>query len=385
MRQRLREREEKKREEERRREERSGAGIMEGQQQQQEKKKQKVLSKEEDDMYDRQIRVWGVDTQCAIRNAKVGVVVVCDSEEEEGLDVQHVAAAELVKNLALAGIGDLKICYYLASDKAKRETGEVLAGKEETKETKESNDVSGPGSSDAARVERKKQVNLSFLGQSVGAIGANLSDMNSRMRQVVEQRESIADLFSGETSTLDVTAVFGRNLVTLNEISETLVEGKRTKLVFAAGVRGGCGFAFLRSPNGGEGCATSLAGSFLVKVEDLPRKMNKLYSVLRCVHRFQSQKGSSPTSKDVDAIMKLAEEDEKLPSKQMPSRELVLNYLETEEEMPAVSSVVGGSLAQEVIKAISGKGELMNNFYLYSAYGSPDSGEAKVECMVPKN
>merc|ERR1711904_720451 len=110
-------RREKKREEERRREERSGAGIMEGQQQQ-EKKKQKGLSKEEDDMYDRQIRVWGVDTQCAIRNAKVGVVVVCDSEEEEGLDVQHVAAAELVKNLALAGIGALKICYYLASDKA---------------------------------------------------------------------------------------------------------------------------------------------------------------------------------------------------------------------------------------------------------------------------
>ncbi len=47
--------------------------------------------------------------------------------------------------------------------------------------------------------------------------------------------------------------------------------------------------------------------------------------------------------------------------------------------MAAVSSIVGGSLAQEVIKAISGKGTLMDNFYLFSAYGSPDSGEAKVE------
>ena len=53
--------------------------------------------------------------------------------------------------------------------------------------------------------------------------------------------------------------------------------------------------------------------------------------------------------------------------------------------MPAVSAVVGGSLAQEVIKAISGKGQLMNNFYLFSAYGSQDSGEAKVECILPKS
>ena len=53
--------------------------------------------------------------------------------------------------------------------------------------------------------------------------------------------------------------------------------------------------------------------------------------------------------------------------------------------MPAVSAVVGGSLAQEVIKSISGKGQLMDNFYLFSAYGSQDSGEAKVELIpLPK-
>ncbi len=49
-------------------------------------------------LYDRQIRVWGVDAQRRLRTARVLVAGVT------------AVAAEIVKNLVLAGIGSLTLC-----------------------------------------------------------------------------------------------------------------------------------------------------------------------------------------------------------------------------------------------------------------------------------
>jgi ubiquitin-like 1-activating enzyme E1 A len=57
-----------------------------------------MISEADLELYDRQIRVWGVDAQQRLRNARVLVA---------GVDG---AAAELCKNLVLAGIGSLTLC-----------------------------------------------------------------------------------------------------------------------------------------------------------------------------------------------------------------------------------------------------------------------------------
>ena len=111
-----------------------------------------------------------------------------------------------------------------------------------------------------------------------------------------------------------------------------------------------------------------------------------MYGVLRAALAFERSEqagGRAPGAADLDAVAELSQSEISL-ERHRPPLDLLRNYLETQAEMPAVSAVVGGSLAQEVIKAISGKGELMDNFYFFSAYGSPDSGEAKVELIRPK-
>ena len=47
-------------------------------------------------------------------------------------------------------------------------------------------------------------------------------------------------------------------------------------------------------------------------------------------------------------------------------RETLQDYLESPEEMAPVNSIVGGVLANEVLKAISGKGDPFDNLFLYS-------------------
>ena len=297
------------------------------------------LTREEEELLDRQIRVWGVDTQCAIRDSVVSVVVLGDDlsflgrtkaeidatlrdmnprcnlivEVEEVAEgnqkpTERILAAELIKNLTLAGIGNLRVSLV----------------------------------SDVSRLQCERS---------------------------------------------DVAIVFGTNLRETCEATE-LVAAKAST-VLCSTVRGGCGYAFLRRHERGEARAGGVAlqtALLDVPAEDLPRRVNKMYGVLRAALAFErSEKagGRAPGAADLDAVAELSQSEISL-ERHRPPLDLLRNYLETQAEMPAVSAVVGGSLAQEVIKAISGKGELMDNFYFFSAYGSPDSGEAKVELIRPK-
>ncbi|KAJ1973275.1 E1 ubiquitin-activating protein aos1, partial [Dimargaris verticillata] len=57
-----------------------------------------TISKDEVALYDRQIRLWGLDSQQRLRNAHVCVV-----------GLKTCVALELCKNLVLAGIGQLSL------------------------------------------------------------------------------------------------------------------------------------------------------------------------------------------------------------------------------------------------------------------------------------
>ncbi|KAI8874084.1 hypothetical protein GQ42DRAFT_160025 [Ramicandelaber brevisporus] len=60
------------------------------------------LTEDEAALYDRQIRLWGVQAQQRLRNANI-LVLICDGAVSGGL------ALELCKNIVLAGIGSLAI------------------------------------------------------------------------------------------------------------------------------------------------------------------------------------------------------------------------------------------------------------------------------------
>ena len=59
--------------------------------------------------------------------------------------------------------------------------------------------------------------------------------------------------------------------------------------------------------------------------------------------------------------------------------ETLQDYLSSPEEMAAVNSIVGGVLANEVLKAISGKGDPFENLFLYSM----TNGAGIVEKLAP--
>ena len=300
-----------------------------------------VLSKEDEELYDRQIRVWGVDAQVAIKEARVGVAIECERTES---GAKATVAAELAKNLCLAGVGHLTLFFYATAS-------------------------SSPSGGE----------NLSFLGKSIEEIKGNLGEMNPSVKIGVA-----SGTLGGIAESLreaKLAIAFGRSLGTACEATEALASGTQASTIFAAGVRGGCGYAFLRkSPSVP---TISVADALMFPVNHLPRRVNKLYCVLKVARAYEGRAGRALAMEDCDAMVDIWDR-EYGEERHKPPRDLFLNYLETISEMPAVSAVVGGSLAQEVIKQISGKGEVMNNFYLFSAYGSKDSGEAKVELIMEK-
>ena len=56
------------------------------------------LTEEEEQLYDRQIRLWGMEAQNRIRNAKILVIGV------------NGVSCEVIKNLVLAGINTIGLC-----------------------------------------------------------------------------------------------------------------------------------------------------------------------------------------------------------------------------------------------------------------------------------
>ena len=72
---------------------------------------------------------------------------------------------------------------------------------------------------------------------------------------------------------------------------------------------------------------------------------------------------------DVDALRDAAKELCKAEALQETavSDQALQAYAAGEEEMPAINAVVGGVVANDLLKAVAGKGEpLINNLFLYS-------------------
>ncbi|KAF5957295.1 hypothetical protein HYC85_004520 [Camellia sinensis] len=116
--------------------------------------------------------------------------------------------------------------------------------------------------------------------------------------------------------------------------------------------------------------------------------MSKLYFAMRVIEQFEEAEGRDPgkTSKDdLPKVLKLRKElfeAQSLNESLIPDS-LLERLVSCTTEFPPVCAVIGGILGQEVIKAISGKGDPLKNFFFFDAMdgkgiiediSKPDSG-----------
>ena len=84
--------------------------------------------------------------------------------------------------------------------------------------------------------------------------------------------------------------------------------------------------------------------------------------------RFEQQHGRSVGKQDLEHLRELRAavcEEAGVDPGLLPN-DLLEAYAHSEEDMPAINAIVGGVLANELIKAVGRKNEPVNNFFLFS-------------------
>ncbi|EPS70608.1 hypothetical protein M569_04151, partial [Genlisea aurea] len=106
--------------------------------------------------------------------------------------------------------------------------------------------------------------------------------------------------------------------------------------------------------------------------KSLPRRVSKLYLAMRVIEEFEEREDRSPgetSAADMPIIQKLRHElcSAHLANESQIPDSLLGRLVECGREFPPVCAIVGGILGQEVIKAISGKGNPLKNFFFFDA------------------
>ncbi|GAU19511.1 hypothetical protein TSUD_77550 [Trifolium subterraneum] len=118
----------------------------------------------------------------------------------------------------------------------------------------------------------------------------------------------------------------------------------------------------------------------------LHRRMSKLYFAMRVIEKFEEAEGRSAgdlSDADLSSVLKLKKElcaAQSLNESHVPDTLLERLVADTT-EFPPVSAVIGGILGQEVIKAISGKGDPIKNFFYFDA----SDGKGVIEDISESN
>lgn len=104
----------------------------------------------------------------------------------------------------------------------------------------------------------------------------------------------------------------------------------------------------------------------------LPKKVTKLYLAMRVIERFEEAEGRNPgeiSIADLPGVLKLKKElceAQSFNESHVPDA-LLERLVSDTSEFPPVCAILGGILGQEVIKAISGKGDPLKNFFFFDA------------------
>ncbi|KAF8399990.1 hypothetical protein HHK36_015863 [Tetracentron sinense] len=114
----------------------------------------------------------------------------------------------------------------------------------------------------------------------------------------------------------------------------------------------------------------------------LPRRVSKLYFAMRVIESFEQAAERNPGENsviDLPSVLKLRKElckSQSLNESDIPDG-LLKRLLAGTREFPPVCAIIGGILGQEVIKAISGKGDPLKNFFFFGVIediSNPNTG-----------
>ncbi|KAJ7957224.1 SUMO-activating enzyme subunit 1B [Quillaja saponaria] len=264
------------------------------------------LTAQETALYDRQIRVWGADAQRRLSKAHILV---------SGM---RGTVAEFCKNIVLAGVGSLT----LVDDRTV------------TEEALFSNFLIPP------------EENL-YSGKTLAELCCDsLKDFNPMVHVSVEKGD-LSSFDVGFFDKFDVIVVSCCSLAALklSIFKETI----------------NCQLQY-----------PSFEEAVSVPWKALPRKMSKLFFAMRVIEKFEEAEGRNPGAvsiSDLPGVLKLKKElcdVHSLCESHIPDT-LLRRVVTNTSEFPPVCAVVGGILGQEVIKSISGKRDLLKNFFFFDA------------------
>lgn len=299
------------------------------------------LTEHETALYDRQIRVWGADAQR--RLSKCHILV-------SGLKGTVV---EFCKNIVLAGVGSLTL------NDDRTVTEELLS----------------------ANFLIPPEANANS-GKSLAELCCDsLKDFNPMVRVSVEKGDlSNFDVqFFGK---FDAVIISSCSFSTKQSVNEKCRKLLKRIAFYSVDCRDSCGEIFVDLQNyiyskkkGDDSVEClleypSFEEAISVPWKSLPRRVSKLYLAMRVLEKFEDQEGYNPgetSAADLPGIQKLRKElcaAHSLDESQIPDS-LLERLLEGRREFPPVCAIVGGILGQEVIKAISGKGDPLKNFFFF--------------------
>ncbi|GAA0146126.1 ubiquitin-protein ligase [Lithospermum erythrorhizon] len=302
-----------------------------------------LLTEQETALYDRQIRVWGVDAQRRLSKSNILV---------SGLKGTVV---EFCKNIVLAGVGSLTL------NDDRTVTDELLSANFLVP----SNGVSN---------QEKSLAEICC---------DSLKDFNP-MVHVSVQKGDLSTFSVDFFNKFDAVVISSCSLASKKSVNDKCRKQPRRVAFYAVDCRDSCGeiFVDLQSYTYSKKKDDELEefqlqycsyeDAIALPWRSLPRKVCKIYLAMRVVERFEEVEGRTPgetSEKDLPSVLNLRKElcgAHGYDESQIPDS-LLERLLAGTREFPPVSAILGGILGQEVIKAISGKGDPLKNFFFFNA------------------
>ncbi|KAF9540460.1 SUMO-activating enzyme subunit 1 [Mortierella hygrophila] len=298
------------------------------------------ITEDEAALYDRQIRLWGLEAQHRMRNASILVAGM------------QALSNEVCKNIVLAGVGSITILEH---------------------ETVTEEDLGAQF----------------FLRQ--GDIGRNRGEAAAEMARLLNPRVNV--IVDKEDIAQKPSSYFSQfNVIRIDNACRETKTG-----FYAAGVHGFFGYMFcdlthheyreeqketpLDKSKEPETTTSHLSQDYdsLVstletswgypKPKALKRKVSPLFFAIQILWLFQLGNGGrlphASSHDDLEALFKLR--DERLKSAQVDGGFVDNDLLHTvSAEIAPVCAIVGGFLAQDILKTLSGKDAPLLNYFLYN-------------------
>nr|AEG76896.1 putative SUMO-activating enzyme 1A transcript 2 [Linum usitatissimum] len=325
------------------------------------------LTEQETALYDRQIRVWGADAQRRLSKSHILVYGMKGT------------IAEFCKNIVLAGVGSVT----LMDDRAVTE--EALASNFLI--PRDENVYSGRSLAELC-CDSLKEFNPMVRVSVEKGWGfltlTNVSDICCSSFNVLAKLSDLVTMGFQFFEKFDVIVISCCPLATKILVNEKCRKLAKRIAFYTVECRDSCGEIFVDLQNYKymkKAKADGLAAEYEIPYPSfqeainapwgsLHRKTSKLYFAMRVIERFEEANNRNPgnlSSEDVPAVLQFKRQlcEAQSVSEALVPDTLLERLVMGSIEFPPVCAIVGGILGQEVIKAISGKGDPLKNFFYF--------------------